>query len=60
MMHQLGLDLPLHEQYFHYIAKVLQGDFGASFRTQQPILTEFLHFSLLQLNWHFLRYFGRY
>ena len=28
MMHQLGLDLPLHEQYFNYGAKVLQGDFG--------------------------------
>ena len=59
MMHQLGLDLPLHKQYFHYIAKVLQGDFGASFRTQQPVLN-FLHFSLPQLNWHFLRYFGHY
>lgn len=41
MMHQLGLDLPLYQQYFHYIGNVIQGDFGASFRTQQPVLTEF-------------------
>lgn len=43
MMHQLGLDLPLYQQYFHYIGNVIQGDFGASFRTQQPVLTEFFY-----------------
>lgn len=41
MLHQLGLDLPLYQQYFHYIGNVIQGDFGASFRTQQPVLSEF-------------------
>ena len=50
MMHQLGLDLPLYQQYFRYIGNVIQGNFGASFRTQQPVLTEFLHFSLPPLN----------
>ena len=50
MLHQLGLDLPLYQQYFHYIGNVIQGDFGASFRTQQPVLSEFLRFFLLPLN----------
>ena len=35
MMKQLGLDLPLYQQYFNYIGNVIQGDFGESFRTQQ-------------------------
>jgi ABC-type dipeptide/oligopeptide/nickel transport system permease component len=29
---QMGLDLPVHEQYAHWISGVLQGDFGTSFR----------------------------
>ena len=41
MMKQLGLDLPLYQQYFNYIGNVIQGDFGESFRTQQPVLSEF-------------------
>ena len=41
MMKQLGLDLPLYQQYFNYIGNVIQGDFGESFRTQQPVLREF-------------------
>ena len=28
MMKQLGLDLPLYQQYFNYIGNVIQGDFG--------------------------------
>ena len=32
MMKQLGLDLPLYQQYFNYIGNVIQGDFGESFR----------------------------
>ena len=28
---QLGLDLPLHEQYFRYVYKAVQGDLGESF-----------------------------
>ncbi len=30
MMRELGLDKPLHIQYFEYIANVLRGDFGTS------------------------------
>ena len=41
MMHQLGLDLPLYQQYFNYIGNVIRGDFGSSFRTQQPVISEF-------------------
>ena len=30
LRHQLGLDLPLHEQYLRWAGKVLHGDFGTS------------------------------
>jgi peptide/nickel transport system permease protein len=36
----LGLDRPLYEQYFRYVARVLQGDLGTSFRTHLPILED--------------------
>jgi peptide/nickel transport system permease protein len=32
--HQLGLDRPLHEQYFSFLVKAVQGDFGVSIRQQ--------------------------
>ena len=35
-----GFDKPLYEQYFRYIAKALQGDFGTSFRTGRPVAEE--------------------
>lgn len=35
---QLGLDLPLVQQYFIFIGDALQGDFGNSYRWQQPAL----------------------
>ncbi|TCP95227.1 dipeptide transport system permease protein [Cricetibacter osteomyelitidis] len=41
MMQQLGLDRPLPEQYFTYVGNVLQGDFGESFRNNEPVLKEF-------------------
>lgn len=34
---QLGLDLPLWEQYFNFIANALKGDFGISFFYQQDV-----------------------
>jgi peptide/nickel transport system permease protein len=37
---ELGLDLPLYEQFFIYIAKVVQGDFGRSVLTSNPVLTD--------------------
>ncbi|MDD5615375.1 MAG: ABC transporter permease [Candidatus Methanoperedens sp.] len=33
-----GIDKPLHEQYFNYIASLLQGDWGWSFGTSMPVM----------------------
>jgi peptide/nickel transport system permease protein len=38
LRHALGLDLPLWTQYGHYIAGLLHGNLGESFRFQQPVL----------------------
>jgi peptide/nickel transport system permease protein len=35
--HELGLDLPLWEQYGHYMHRVLRGDLGFSYRKQLPV-----------------------
>jgi len=37
----LGLDLPMWQQYVDYLAKLLSGDFGASVVNNRPVLTEF-------------------
>jgi peptide/nickel transport system permease protein len=29
--HEMGLDLPLHAQYLHYMTHLLQGDLGRSY-----------------------------
>jgi peptide/nickel transport system permease protein len=34
---QLGLDRPLHVQYFGYLAGLLQGDMGTSFLARRPV-----------------------
>ena len=39
---ELGLDLPLWQQYFHYLTNITQGNFGHSFVTREPVLNEFL------------------
>lgn len=39
---QFGLDLPWYKQYWNWISRVLQGDFGNSLRTDKPILPEML------------------
>ena len=36
---ELGLDKPMWEQYLIFLWKALQGDFGQSYRWQQPALT---------------------
>jgi peptide/nickel transport system permease protein len=36
----LGLDLPMHQQFYNYLVAALQGDFGISLRTGQPVLSE--------------------
>ena len=37
---QLGLDQPLHIQFWHYITNVLQGDFGTSMVSRRPVSEE--------------------
>jgi peptide/nickel transport system permease protein len=36
---ELGLDQPLHVQYFAFVADAVRGDFGTSLRYQQPVTT---------------------
>ncbi|HWL79730.1 MAG TPA: ABC transporter permease [Roseomonas sp.] len=36
--HQLGLDRPLPVQYLDWLWRMLQGDWGRSYRDQQPVL----------------------
>lgn len=38
--HQLGLDLPLPQQFWHYIVRLLQGDLGQSMSSQRPVSEE--------------------
>lgn len=43
--HRMGVDRPIISQYAHYLSDVFRGDFGDSFRTSKPVLTElFLRF----------------
>ena len=35
---RFGLDLPLWQRYLHWVAGVLQGDFGLSWRTGEPVM----------------------
>lgn len=37
---QLGLDQPLHIQFWHYMTNVLQGDFGTSMVSRRPVAEE--------------------
>jgi ABC-type dipeptide/oligopeptide/nickel transport system permease component len=37
MRHTLGLDQPLYVQYARYLGNILRGDFGQSFKFQQPV-----------------------
>jgi len=51
MRHQLGLDKPIHVQYFMWLGKVLRGDLGRSITTNTPVLKELVnpYLSTLQL-----------
>jgi dipeptide transport system permease protein len=42
ILHKLGLDLPLYQQYVNYLAKALRLDLGESFITHEPVWSEFL------------------
>jgi peptide/nickel transport system permease protein len=35
--HNLGLDRPIHEQYWRFVSNAFQGDFGYSYRSQLPV-----------------------
>src|SRR3989442_5300181 len=37
LRHVLGLDLPLHAQYGHYLWQLGRGDLGQSFKFQAPV-----------------------
>jgi len=36
--HQLGLDQPFYVQYWHWIGRILHGDFGTAYTYGQPVL----------------------
>src|SRR3546814_1663794 len=40
LMQQLGYDKPAWQQYFFYLADVVQGDLGKSVVTRQPVRSE--------------------
>ncbi len=42
LLHDMGFDRPLWEQYLGFLGDVLQGDLGKSIVTKQPVLEEFL------------------
>lgn len=48
---QLGLDLPLWQQFFHYVNALLHGDLGTSIRTGRPVLEDLKTFSRPRSNW---------
>lgn len=57
MIKALGLDGPLHQQYFIFVGKALQGDLGMSIRMRQPAVDAFfsrLPNTLLIIPWAIL------
>src|SRR5215210_1714898 len=41
---ELGLDKPIHEQYFLYMGALARGDFGKSFVTKRAVLADLRDF----------------
>jgi dipeptide transport system permease protein len=41
LMHNLGFDRPLPEQFLNYLGRIAEGDLGTSFITKKPVLQEF-------------------
>lgn len=39
---QFGYNLPIWQQYFNYVAGILQGNFGISLATKRPVIEEFM------------------
>jgi peptide/nickel transport system permease protein len=44
VFYELGLDKPVWEQFTSYTLKLIQGDFGTSFTTTRPVLTDLMSF----------------
>ena len=42
LVHQFGYDRPIYEQFLSYFWSILNGDFGQSISTKQPVLKEFM------------------
>jgi peptide/nickel transport system permease protein len=42
--HKMGIDRPIPVQYVEYISRVFRGDFGESFSTFKPVLSELFHY----------------
>lgn len=42
LMVEFGFDKPVWQQYLSFLGGILQGDFGESFVTKQPVLDEFI------------------
>ncbi|RQW03983.1 ABC transporter permease [candidate division KSB1 bacterium] len=40
LRHELGLDRPIHIQYIRWLQNFLKGDWGYSYATKRPVLTE--------------------
>lgn len=40
---ELGLDLPLYQQYWNYLVRVVEGDFGISRFTNNLVVDDLLH-----------------
>ena len=51
LRHALGLDLPIPVQYGHYLAGVVHGNLGESFRFQQPVSRVICRTILQRWNW---------
>jgi ABC-type dipeptide/oligopeptide/nickel transport system permease component len=42
MTTRLGLDKPLHIQFYDFLTNALRGDFGTSIRTKEPVIKEII------------------
>ena len=40
LRHEMGLDRPIHVQYWSWLNKFMYGDWGYSFTTKRPVLSE--------------------
>lgn len=40
LRHEMGLDRPIHVQYLSWLKNIIKGDWGYSFTTKRPVMTE--------------------